>query len=189
MDWTKMADGHDRGQSLRKLELLRFPRKDFRHFSTDGPGFFLSEEFVFHAGSLVMAASASRFFQRSGAVGSADATTDGSSKRTRLPSLVLLFSPFIFNAGSMSTSLTHNIPFVCVCVCDPGRPAAPVRSVSTAVACLISTQGIWWPEAASAGRKRVWGAIRICWHVEKKQTEEEEEEEESWSERRVANVP
>lgn len=35
----------------------------------------------------------------------------------------------------------------------------------------------------------MWGAIRIFWHVEKKQTEEEEEEEESWSERRVANVP
>lgn len=59
------------------------------------------------------------------------------------------------------------------------------------VACLISTQGIWWPEAASAGRKRVWGAIRISWHVEEKQTEEEEEEEEEkgWSERRVTNMP
>ena len=98
------------------------------------------------------------------------------------------FSPFIFNAGGISTSLTAH-ECACVCVCDPDRPAAPVRSLSTAVACLISTQGIWWPEAASAGRNRVWGAIRICWHVEKKQTEEEEEEEESWSERRVANVP
>lgn len=37
----------------------------------------------------------------------------------------------------------------------------------------------------------MWGAIRICWHVEnkKKNQNEEEEEEESWSERRVANVP
>ena len=51
-------------------------------------------------------------------------------------------------------------------MCDPGRPAAPVRSVSTVVACLISTQGIWWHGAHGiGGKRRVWGAIRICWHV------------------------
>lgn len=49
------------------------------------------------------------------------------------------------------------------------------------VACLISTQGIWWHEARSiGGKKRVWGAIRICWHVQntrRRRNEEEEEEE------------
>lgn len=54
-----------------------------------------------------------------------------------------------------------------VCVCDPGRPAAPVRSGSTVVVCLISTQGIWWHKACNiGGKRRVWGAIRICWHVQ-----------------------
>ena len=57
-----------------------------------------------------------------------------------------------------------------LCVCDPGRPAAPVRRVSTVVACLISTQGIGWHEACGiGGKKRVWGAIRICWHVQNTQ--------------------
>lgn len=58
----------------------------------------------------------------------------------------------------MSVSLILSLSLaVCVCVCDPGRPAAPVRNVSTVVACLISTQGIWWHEARSIGGKKECG--------------------------------
>lgn len=77
-----------------------------------------------------------------------------------------LLSPFIFNAASTSPLSCRLSLAVSVCAWPRWAGGTCQERVAPRFACLISTQGIRWHEACSVrGKRRVWGAIRICWHA------------------------